>query len=108
MDITLFIVPMVLWVLALVISTGKANFLIAGYNTASQKEKEKDKIDDKKLSKFMGKFLFILGSIQLVIPIVRILKVDKFNFILMWTNIIFVIITIGGVIYMNTGKRFEK
>lgn len=106
MEIILFAVPLFLWVLALIINTGKANFLIAGYNTASQKEK--DKIDEKALSKFMGKFLFILGSIQLVIPIAKLLDVDNFEYILTGVIIVFLIATIGGVIYANTGKRFQR
>ena len=106
MNIIKFIAPVVLWIFAIVISTGKANFLIAGYNTASQKEKER--IDEKALAKFMGKFLFILGLIQLVIPIADVLKVNNFRTILTWTNIIFIIVTIGGIIYMNTGKRFQR
>lgn len=106
MNIILFIAPIVLWILAIVIGTGKANFLIAGYNTASKKEKEM--IDEKALAKFMGKFLFFLGLIQLVMPMASILELNNFGAILTCTNIIFFIVTIGGVIYMNTGKRFQK
>lgn len=106
MNIIQFITPIFLLILAIVISTGKANFLIAGYNTASQKEKES--INEKALAKFMGKFLFVLGLIQLVVPVASILEINNFTTILVWTNIIFFIVTIGGVIYMNTGKRFQK
>lgn len=105
MNIILFIVPIVLWILALIINTGKANFLIAGYNTASQKEK--DKINEKVLSKFMGKFLFILGLIQLVVPIATLLKPDNLKLILICVNVVFVLVTISGVIYINTSKTFK-
>lgn len=106
MNIIKFIAPVVLWIFAIVISTGKANFLIAGYNTETQKEKEM--IDEKALAKFMGKFLFVLGLIQLVVPMADVLDVNNFRTILTWTNIIFILVTIGGVIYINTGKRFQK
>lgn len=106
MDIILFIAPIILWVLGLIIGTGKANFMIAGYNTAPQEEK--DKIDEKALSKFMGKFLILLGLIQMIVPVAIIFEFNNFKFILICMNIIFVIVTICGVIYMNTGKRFRK
>ncbi|MEG0774072.1 DUF3784 domain-containing protein [Clostridium sp.] len=101
-----FIAPVVLRVLAVIINTGKANFLIAGYNTASQEEK--NKIDEKALSKFMGKFLFILGLIQFVIPLSKLLKFDDFRVILACVNVVFIVAAISGVIYMNTSKRFQK
>lgn len=101
-----FIVPIILWILAIVLSTGKANFLIAGYNTASKEEKAN--INEKALSKFMGKFLFILGLIQLVIPIARIIEISNFKLVLICTNILFIIVIIMGIIYMNTSKNFKK
>lgn len=100
-----FLAPIVLWSLAIAIGSGKANFLIAGYNTASKSEKEK--IDEKRLSKFMGKFLFVLGLIQLILPITEILGI-KIKGLIFSVSIIFFIVTISGVIYMNTGNRFKK
>ncbi|MGG5462313.1 DUF3784 domain-containing protein [Clostridium sp. B9] len=100
-----FLAPILLWGLAIAIGSGKANFLIAGYNTANKEEKEK--IDDKRLSKFMGKFLFVLGLIQLILPITEILEI-KIKGLTTSVSIIFFIVTIGGVIYMNTGERFKK
>lgn len=41
MKISLFIAPAILYILAILLATGKFNFLIAGYNTASEQEKEK-------------------------------------------------------------------
>lgn len=100
-----FLAPILLWGLAIVIGSGKANFLIAGYNTASKEEKEK--IDKKKLSRFMGKFLFILGAIQLILPITEILKIE-YDGLVFSVSVIFILVTLGGVIYMNTGDRFKK
>ena len=54
-----FLVSITLWILAIAIGVGKANFGVAGYNIASKEEK----IDEKKLSGFMRKFLFVLGLI---------------------------------------------
>lgn len=100
-----FLAPILLWGLPIVIGSGKANFLIAGYNTASKEEKEK--IDKKKLSRFMGKFLFILGAIQLILPITEILKIE-YDGLVFSVSVIFILVTLGGVIYMNTGDRFKK
>lgn len=100
-----FLATILLWGLAIAIGSGKANFLIAGYNTSSKEEKEK--IDDKRLSKFMGKFLFVLGLIQLILPITEILEI-KIEGLVVSVSIIFFIVAIGGVIYMNTGERFKK
>lgn len=38
-----FLAPILLWGLAIAIGSGKANFLIAGYNTANKEEKEKNR-----------------------------------------------------------------
>ena len=54
-----FLVSITLWILAIAIGLGKSNFGVAGYNIASKEEK----IDEKKLSGFMRKFLFVLGLI---------------------------------------------
>lgn len=106
MKLVYFITPAVLWILGLIIGTGKANFLIAGYNTASKEEKEK--IDEKALSKFMAKFLVVLGFIQCILPIAQVLEVNNIDVILIFENILFFLVVIGGVVYMNTGNRFSK
>lgn len=54
----------------------------------------------------MGKFLFLLGTIQLVYPIIEILNI-KIEGLHLTVSIIFILITLGGVIYINTSK-FEK
>lgn len=43
-----------------VFSLGKGAFLIAGYNTAPKREKEK--YDEKALCRFMGKLMFALAA----------------------------------------------
>ncbi|WP_024615426.1 DUF3784 domain-containing protein [Clostridium sp. Ade.TY] len=106
MELVYFITPVLLWGIALIIGSGKANFLIAGYNTASRAKK--GKIDEKALSKFMAKFLFVLGFIQLILPVAKIFNISYFDSILILENIIFIFVVIGGIIYMNTGNRFSK
>lgn len=54
-----FLASITLWILAIAIGLGKANLGGSGYNIASKEEK----IDEKKLSGFMRKFLFVLGLI---------------------------------------------
>lgn len=101
-----FLGTIILWILALVISTGKANFLIAGYNTSSKEEQ--DKYDGKALAKFMAKLCFILGVIMLAVPLADIFNIGRFNIIFWGSNIAFIAVIIGGIIYMNTGNRFQK
>ncbi|ENY99941.1 hypothetical protein HMPREF1092_03078 [Clostridium thermobutyricum] len=104
--IILSITPIFLIILGIVIRTGKANFLIAGYNTASKEEKEK--INEKELAKSTGNLLLILGGIQFILLICRLLSLGDFKFLLVCVNILFIFVTIGGVIYMNTAKKFKR
>lgn len=101
-----FLGTIILWAVALIMATGKANFLIAGYNTASKEEKEK--YDGKALSKYMAKLCFVLGVIMLVVPLSDVLGIGNFNAIFWGSNIIFIAVIIGSIIYMNTGNRFQK
>ena len=58
---------LMLVILGIVFSKGKGAFLIAGYNTASKAEKQKT--DEKKLCKFMGRLMFLLAACWLVLPV---------------------------------------
>lgn len=104
--IILSITPIFLTILGIVIRTGKANFLIAGYNTASKEEKEK--INEKELAKSMGNLLLILGCIQFILPISKVLNLGDMNILGVYVNVLFIFVTIGGVIYMNTAKKFKR
>lgn len=104
--IILSITPIILIILGIVIRTGKANFLIAGYNTASKEEKEK--INEKELAKSMGNLLLILGGIQFILPISKALKLGDMNILGVYVNVLFIFVTISGVIYMNTAKKFKR
>ena len=92
-----------LLLLGLVFSRGKGAFLIAGYNTASKAEKEK--YDEKALCRFMGKLMFALAAAW--VPIALSALLDRMW--LPWLGLgLFLVVCIGGVVYMNTGHRFEK
>ena len=94
---------LVFLLLGMVFSRGKGAFLIAGYNTASQKEKAK--YDEKALCRCLGKLMFALAGTW--IPIALSALLDRMW--LLWLGLgLFLAVCFGGVIYMNTGNRFRR
>ncbi|MGM8216604.1 DUF3784 domain-containing protein [Bacillaceae bacterium W0354] len=95
------IVPLV--ILGIVFMNGKGSFLIAGYNTMSQEEKEKYNIVA--LLKFMGKMMFALSGSML-------LWVLSVAYEMSWLFVIglalFIAMIAFMIIYINTGNRFKK
>ncbi len=90
-------------VLGLVFRSGRGAALIAGYNTASQKEK--DTIDEKKLCRYTGNLMFILAGCQMFF-VFSVLFETK---MLLWIGVIaFLISVVGGVVFLNTGDRLKK
>ncbi len=90
-------------VLGGVFRKGKGAFLIAGYNTASEAEKER--IDEKKLCKCMARLMFALAACWCVIACSALLHTT----VLLWLGFgLFLLTSIGGVAYMNTGSRLKK
>lgn len=90
-------------ILGIVFMTGKGAGLIAGYNTASKAEKEK--IDKKKLCRYVGTLMFLFAGCFLILLISAL----SGQMWLLWLGLIlFVGIAIGGVIYINTGNRLKK
>ena len=90
-------------ILGIFFSKGKGAFLIAGYNTASKAEKQKT--DEKKLCKFMGRLMFLLAACWLVIASSEIFKALW----LLWVGLcLFFAVCVSGVIYMNTEHRFKR
>lgn len=106
MEMSVFITPLILAILGVIIKFGKASFLISGYNTSSKCEKEK--YDEKALCKFVGNLLFTLAGICLFIGIAQILEFAYFSYIVIIGSILFALIIIISVIYINTGDRFKK
>lgn len=89
--------------LGVIFSLGKGAFLIAGYNTASKEEKAK--YDEKALCRFMGKLMFALAGCQCIMA----LGIHRAGMWLFWMGIAaFLATVLGGVIYANTGNRFQK
>ncbi len=89
--------------LGIIFSFGKGAGLIAGYNTASQSEKEKYR--EKELCKGMGKLMFSLAACWLVVSCSEIFG----NLIFLWIGLaMFPVVIAVGLIYINTAKRFKK
>ena len=99
-----FLVIVALFVaLGIIFASGKGANLIAGYNTASSKEKEK--IDEKKLLKTMAVFMFVLAGCCFISALSEIFNVK----LLIWIGqAMFVVSLIIGIVYINTGNRFRK
>lgn len=90
-------------ILGLVLLSGRGAFLIAGYNTASKEEKEK--IDEKKLCKYVGKQMLLFAGCFLILMASDVLG----KMWLLWLGLALLFGTvIGGVIYLNTGDRLKK
>ena len=82
---------------------GKGLDLIAGYNTLSAREKEK--YDKEKLCKAMSRMMFLLAGTWAVAAAGVYIRSNA----LCWAGIaLFLVVIIGGVIYMNTGNRLKK
>lgn len=92
-----------LLILGVIFLKGKGAFLIAGYNTASKAEKEK--IDEKKLCRCTGRLMFALAGCFFIIMLSSIF--DKIWLLWLGLGLVF-IVSIGGIIYINTGDRVKK
>ncbi|MGY4796273.1 DUF3784 domain-containing protein [Lysinibacillus fusiformis] len=90
-------------IFAIVLSQGKGAFLLAGFNTMAQEEKER--YDERALAKFMGKMMYGYCFCVLLWILNEILHTQwLFNVGL----VLFVALTIFLLIYVNTGNRFKK
>ena len=90
-------------VLGIVFLCGKGAFLIAGYNPLPPEGKAE--VDEAKLTKFMGKLMFALAACWLVVASSEVFR----TMLLFWIGFgLFVITTIGGVVYANTGDRVQR
>jgi hypothetical protein len=90
-------------ILSATFSSGRGSSLIAGYNTAS--EEEKNNFDEKALCRFMGMFSMVLGLCYAFLAISIYFLPKPWFYVSMVT---FFAATIAGVIYANTGGRFLK
>ena len=92
-------------VIGLVLRTGKASSLIAGYNTMSAEEQAR--WNEVAMSRFVG-WMLIIPSILLLVGCVPILFDFYPIIILIITWGIFTAVIIAGVIYLNTSRRFKR
>lgn len=88
--------------LALVVFFGKGDSLIAGYNTAKEKEKEKDKYYAERLRKLVGGVMFLVCAVMWLPDILG--KPDSKQLYYVVTAII-VIAAIAVVVLANTWAK---
>lgn len=90
-------------VLGIIFSVEKASFLIAGYNTMSEKEKEE--YDIQSLSKFMGKIMFVIAFSIFLLALSDIYRIKILYNIGVGLNWI---VPIFAVLYINISKGFKN
>lgn len=82
----------------IIIRVFNASGLVAGYNTASAAEQAL--CDERAMTRFVGNLLIAASGILLaggLLPAVAVVS---------W--LIFLVVILGGVVYMNTGDRFKR
>lgn len=90
-------------IFAAVLSKGKGAFLIAGYNTKS--DREKAQYDETALCKFMSKIMYGISLSILMWALSELLD----NQVLFVIGMIFFIgVILFAIIYSNTGDRFKR
>ena len=99
--VSIVMVPVI--IVGIVLCCGKGAILIAGYNTASPKEKAT--YNEKALCRATGVLvLAIVGSVELLF-LGAILGMAA----LKWSGgVLIAVSTVFGVIYINTSKRFKR
>ena len=98
---SIFAVPVI--IIGVVLCCGKGDFLIAGYNTASQEERAA--YDEKALCRAVGVLvLVIVGCVELLM-LGLVLDMTA----LVWGGgILMAVSTIFGLIYINKSQRFKR
>ena len=85
-------------VLAIILLMGKGDMLIAGYNTAS--EEERNKVDIKRLRIVMAILMVITAVFCAILPLIGNNKNSQLT-----AAAIFIAITIVGIIFANTWTK---
>ncbi|MFE3573074.1 DUF3784 domain-containing protein [Lysinibacillus sp. NPDC059133] len=98
-----FIIMIPFLIFAIVLSQGKGAFLLAGYNTMSDSEKEK--YNEKALAKFVGKVMYGYCFCLLLWALNELFKTEWLFIIGL---VLFIVLTIFVVVYANTRNRFKK
>ena len=81
----------------------KWSWLIAGYNTSTKEQK--DKYDVNALCDAVGNFVIVLSVILLIAASGEYLGLD---WVIATSWIIFFIVSVATLIYINTGNRYMK
>lgn len=95
---------MVVLFIGIVIRAFNASGLIAGYNTASVEERAK--YDEEKLTGFVGALLIAASAVLLAGGLLAVAGGPGFVAGASW--VLFLVVIIGGVVYLNTGERFRR
>ncbi len=90
--------------LAFIMLRFKAVNLIAGYNTA--KQEEKDKYDKDQLCRYTGVMMLAMGAALVIGGFLYLLLRQVLVIPVSWG--IFLVITLGGVLYLNISKCCYK
>ncbi|MGE7935191.1 DUF3784 domain-containing protein [Viridibacillus arvi] len=98
--ILVILVPFLIF--AIVLSKGKGAFLLAGYNTMSNSEKEKYR--EEELCKFMSKIMF---GICFSILLIALSEYFKIQFLRIIGLILIIGLIVFSMVYSNTGNRFK-
>lgn len=92
-----------LWLVGYLIKYKKMSWLIAGYNTASAKEKQQ--YDENALCSCVGNLMFVTGGLC---GLGVIGEVFYLSWLILTCWVLVTVVTVGGVIYLNTGNRFKR
>ena len=96
------IVVFIFLLLGILFFKGKGTSLIAGFNTVPKSEKQS--INVKKLTRFVGKLMFISAGCWMIIILSDLIQSKTLN---LFGAVLFVVSMLSGVIYANTGNRFK-
>ncbi|VEF49887.1 Domain of uncharacterised function (DUF3784) [Bacillus freudenreichii] len=91
------------FIFAFILSKGKGAFLIAGYNTMS--DREKAQYDEAALCKFMSKIMYGI-SLSILLWALSELLDNQALFVI--GLIFFIVVILFAVVYSNTGNRFKR
>ena len=87
--------------LSILLLTGRGTFLLSGYNT--KPESEREEYDAKAMCKFMGKIILPMGILA---PFAGIESISGWS---LWAWLALTgALLVFAVVYANTGNRFKK
>ena len=99
-------VAVILFGIGFFIKVKKVTWLISGYNTAPAEEKEK--YDINKLCHHTGNFVYLLAFMWAIMTILYAIFKEQTTTIMITSAIIFTIVIVIGVVWLNTGGRVKK